>query len=199
MEGAIRTQAFNTIQDPHANAHNREWIDPKSPEFKNQVIGRGGWVGTRNCELDSGAHFFAQLWDYFVVDGLCRPEPLLDDPLVFDAVNLMVDAWIVEQHHDEKSTMCMQASKQTSGSLWCTCRCVEVAKPMAKKDDERVAKKETVERFLIFTFSLIGLSSNFEMCSTGWNTSSHTTGTQDRPSAPRQLSVSLIHLHASFR
>lgn len=103
VDGAIRRQAFNTIQDPYANAYNREWVDPASLELKFQAIGRGGWVGTRNYELDSGAYFFTQLWDYYVTNNLYRPESLLDDPLIFDAVNVMVDVWIVEQHHDEMS------------------------------------------------------------------------------------------------
>jgi Metal-independent alpha-mannosidase (GH125) len=103
VEGAIRRQAFNTIQDPYANAYNRAWIDPASLELKYQAIGRGGWVGTRNYELDSGAYFFTQLWDYYVTKDLYRPESLLDDALIFDAVNVMVDVWIVEQRHDELS------------------------------------------------------------------------------------------------
>ena len=103
IEGAIRRQAFNIIQDPYANAYERKWVDPTQLQLRDRVIGRGGWVATRNYELDSGAYFLTQLWDYYVAEGLYRPEKLLDDPMIFDAVMLMVDTWIVEQHHDTKS------------------------------------------------------------------------------------------------
>ena len=103
IEGAIRRQAFNTIQDPYANAYERSWVDPSKLSLRDSVIGRGGWVATRNYELDSGAYFFHQLYDYYVAEGLYKPELLLAEPLVFDAVMLMVDTWIVEQHHETQS------------------------------------------------------------------------------------------------
>jgi len=103
IEGAMRRQAFNIIQDPYANAYERSWVDPSTLKLKDRVIGRGGWVATRNYELDSGAYFLTQLWDYYVAEGVYGPEKVLDDPMIFDAVMLMVDTWIVEQHHDNKS------------------------------------------------------------------------------------------------
>lgn len=103
VEGAIRRQAFNIIQDPYANAYEREWIDPSSLPLRDQVIGRGGWVATRNYELDSGAYFLSQIYDYYVADSLYKPEALLAEPLIFDSVMLMVNTWIIEQHHDDKS------------------------------------------------------------------------------------------------
>ena len=102
-EGAIRRQAFNTIQDPYANAYERKWVKPDSLPLRDRVIGRGGWVATRNYELDSGAYFLTQLYDYYVAVGIYRPDLLLEEPMIFDAVMLMVDTWIVEQHHDEES------------------------------------------------------------------------------------------------
>eukprot|EP00977_Amphora_coffeiformis_P008452 scaffold1915_cov144-Amphora_coffeaeformis.AAC.5 len=103
VQGAIRRQAFNIIQDPYANAYERRWIDPSKLELRDRVIGRGGWVATRNYELDSGAYFLTQLYDYYVTDGLYRPESLLQETIIFDAVELTVDVWIVEQHHEEAS------------------------------------------------------------------------------------------------
>lgn len=103
VEGAIRRQAFNIIQDPYANAYEREWVDPSSLPLRDLVIGRGGWVATRNYELDSGAYFLSQIYDYYVAESLYKPEALLAEPLIFDAVMLMVNTWIVEQHHDDKS------------------------------------------------------------------------------------------------
>jgi meiotically up-regulated gene 157 (Mug157) protein len=103
VQGAIRRQAFNIIQDPYANAYARKWRDPAKLSLKDRVIGRGGWVDTRNYELDSGAYFFTQLYDYYVAENVYRPDALLLEPLIFDAVMLMVDTWIVEQSHDTKS------------------------------------------------------------------------------------------------
>jgi meiotically up-regulated gene 157 (Mug157) protein len=103
VEGAIRRQAFNIIQDPYANAYERQWVDPSSLPLRDRVIGRGGWVATRNYELDSGAYFLTQIYDYYVVENLYKPEALLAEPLIFDTVMLMINTWIIEQHHDDKS------------------------------------------------------------------------------------------------
>lgn len=103
VEGAIRRQAFHILQDPYANAYEQKWVDASKLQLRDAVLGRGGWVSTRNYELDSGAYFFTQLYDYYVADGLYKPELLLAEPMIFDAVNLMVDTWIVEQHHDAQS------------------------------------------------------------------------------------------------
>jgi uncharacterized protein len=103
VEGAIRRQAFNVIQDPYANAYSRNWKDPSSLELKQRVIGRGGWVDTRNYEVDSGAYFLTQLYDYYVAHHLYRPDVLLSEPMIFDAVMLMVQTYVVEQNHDTQS------------------------------------------------------------------------------------------------
>ena len=103
VEGAIRRQAFNIIQDPYANAYERQWVDPSSLPLKDQVIGRGGWVATRNYELDSGAYFLTQIFDYYVAENLYKPEALIAEPIIFDAVMLMINTWITEQHHDVES------------------------------------------------------------------------------------------------
>ena len=104
VEGAIRRQAFNIIQDPYANAYARKWRDPEKLELKERVIGRGGWTDTRNYEVDSGAYFFTQLYDYYVAEQLYRPEVLLAEPIIFDAVMLMVQTYIVEQNHETESS-----------------------------------------------------------------------------------------------
>jgi meiotically up-regulated gene 157 (Mug157) protein len=103
VEGSLRRHAFNILQDPYANAYERHWTDPSTLPFKERIIGRGGWVATRNYEVDSGAYFLTSLYDYYVVPGLYRPEVLLQETLIFDAVNLLVDVYIVEQEHDTKS------------------------------------------------------------------------------------------------
>lgn len=103
VEGSLRRHAFNILQDPYANAYERYWTDPSKLPFRERIIGRGGWVATRNYEVDSGAYFLTSLYDYYVVPDLFRPETLLQETVIFDAVNLLVDVYIVEQEHDTKS------------------------------------------------------------------------------------------------
>ena len=103
VEGAIRRNAFNILQDPYGNAYYREWKNPDDLNLKERVIGRGGFVATRNYELDSACYFLIHLYDYFMAQDIYRPEALLEEPIVFEAVMLMIDTWIVEQHHEELS------------------------------------------------------------------------------------------------
>lgn len=42
--------------------------------LKDLVIGRGGFVATRNYELDSGAYFLCHLYDYYVAEDIYRPD-----------------------------------------------------------------------------------------------------------------------------
>lgn len=103
VEGAIRRNAFNIIQDPYANAYEHKWKDPSKLDFKDQVIGRGGFVSTRNYELDSGAYFLTHLYDYQFSASIYRPEALLGETMVFEAVETLVNLWILEQNHDKLS------------------------------------------------------------------------------------------------
>ena len=104
LEGAIRTQAFLILQDPYANAYSADWRDASKLPRSDRVIGRGGWVATRNYELDSGAYFLNMLWNYHSA----RPRPFgaerfLNDTELFDAAMLLVRTWTVEQRHEELS------------------------------------------------------------------------------------------------
>lgn len=103
VEGAIRRNAFNILQDPYANAYYHEWKNPDELSLKDRVIGRGGFVATRNYELDSGAYFLIHLYDYYMAEDIYRPEALLGEPMIFEAVLLMIETWIVEQHHEKQS------------------------------------------------------------------------------------------------
>lgn len=44
-------QAFFIIQDPYANAYYLKWKEPSAHTKSERLIGRGGWVATRNYEL----------------------------------------------------------------------------------------------------------------------------------------------------
>jgi len=103
IDGAIRRNAFNILQDPYANAYEHEWRDPEKLQIQDRVIGRGGFVATRNYELDSGAYFIMHLYDYYVANGIYNPEAILREPVIFEAVMALIKTWIVEQRHDELS------------------------------------------------------------------------------------------------
>jgi hypothetical protein len=59
VEGAIRAQAFYIAQDPYANGFYPEWRHPWDHNPSDRRLGRGGWVGVRNYELDSGERLAA--------------------------------------------------------------------------------------------------------------------------------------------
>jgi meiotically up-regulated gene 157 (Mug157) protein len=103
LEGTIRTQAYYTIQDPYGNSFYDKWKSVDSITKQERRLGRGGWTGTRNYELDSGAYFLHFLWNYYA-SGIYGPEKLVSDPLIYDAVSILVDTWTIEQHHEELST-----------------------------------------------------------------------------------------------
>jgi meiotically up-regulated gene 157 (Mug157) protein len=103
IEGLLKTQAFFIVQDPYANAFSSSWRDPESLNKFERLLGRGGWVGTRNYELDSSTYFLQFLWNYITSKDIHAGEHILNDPLVFDAVQVIVDVWITEQNHETKS------------------------------------------------------------------------------------------------
>ena len=47
-------QAFMIIQDPYANAYLLKWTHPNAFDKFSRMLGRGGWVATRNYELVRG-------------------------------------------------------------------------------------------------------------------------------------------------
>lgn len=102
VEGGIRMQAFYILQDPYANGFYPEWRDPDTENDEDRFLGRGGWVGVRNYELDSGCFFISLLWDFYNSREY-GVEFLIREPIIFDAVRELVDMWIVEQHHKESS------------------------------------------------------------------------------------------------
>ncbi|KAF8070963.1 mug157-like protein [Scenedesmus sp. PABB004] len=103
LEGAIRAQAYFILQDPWANAYNPAYVAPSSLKKNDRQLGRGGWVWTRNFELDSVAYFFNFLWNYHQTPGVWAPGALLAEPLVHDAVVALLRLLQVEQHHEARS------------------------------------------------------------------------------------------------
>lgn len=103
LEGAIRAQAYFVLQDPWANAYNPRYVSPGSLKKYDRQLGRGGWVWTRNFELDSVAYFFNFIWNYHQTPTIWQPDALLTEPLVHDAVVTMLKLLQVEQHHEKRS------------------------------------------------------------------------------------------------
>lgn len=103
LEGAIRSQAYFILQDPWANAYNPKYVPVSSLSKYDRQLGRGGWVWTRNFELDSVAYFLNFLWNYHQTPGVWKPEDLLTESVVHDAVITLLNLLLIEQHHEERS------------------------------------------------------------------------------------------------
>ena len=103
IQGTLRTQAFLIVQDPYANAFSPEWREAKTHDKFGRLLGRGGWIATRNYELDSSVYFIQFLWNYVSNKDIHAPESLLQDPVFFDAITTIVDTMITEQHHETES------------------------------------------------------------------------------------------------
>lgn len=76
----------NGMQDPYANAYTHTWRERDAWSPSHRRIGRGGWVATRNYELDSGAYFLNMLWNYYTTPGLFAAERCT--PLTLHSLNL---------------------------------------------------------------------------------------------------------------
>jgi len=91
----LRAQAFYIEEDPYGNSYSPSYKAAKDYSPKAQSLGRGGYVTTRNYEMDSGAYFFRLLWHYWKKTG-----ELLE---LAKTAHVMVDTWVVEQKHEELS------------------------------------------------------------------------------------------------
>ena len=99
--GLVRTQAFLIEQAPYANAYapkkHTETVDPNNyAAQKGDRLGRTGWVGTYNYEMDSGSYFFRLVYlNWKKLGELVRSvEP---------AIMKILETWRVEQNHDAQS------------------------------------------------------------------------------------------------
>ncbi|GLC46965.1 hypothetical protein PLESTM_002001600 [Pleodorina starrii] len=104
IEGAIRTQAYFILSDPWANSYRKDWVRPERLGKFERQIGRGGWVATRNFEVDSGAYWLNLLWNYASTPGsLWAAAAFLNSSLIHDAAALLLDTWTMEQRHETDS------------------------------------------------------------------------------------------------
>lgn len=81
----IEKQAFFIEFDPYANSYGRTFKEPS-------ILGRHGWVTTRNYELDSGAYFFRLVYEYWKRTGI---------KLGHNAIMKLLDVWRLEQTHEK--------------------------------------------------------------------------------------------------
>ena len=97
VAGLIRISARYIRHDPYANAFR---IDDKKEydQFEREQLGRHGYVATRNYELDSACYFMRML--YFFHHSF-PSHPVLLEPSVREAVEIMIDLWIAEQRHED--------------------------------------------------------------------------------------------------
>jgi meiotically up-regulated gene 157 (Mug157) protein len=58
--------------------------------------GKGGWTAERKYELDSGAYFINLLHNYMHTPGTYDPERLMMEPVLHDAVLLMLKVRLQE-------------------------------------------------------------------------------------------------------
>lgn len=93
VKSVILKQHFFIMQDPYANSYKSEYDHHPSTYDKN--LGRGGWVATRNFELDSGAYFFRLVYKYWKATG-----ELIN---VSEAVSVLIHLYEVEQDHEKES------------------------------------------------------------------------------------------------
>lgn len=94
VEKVLNMQSFFILQDPYANSY-RDYkvIHASQSDVR---LGRTGWVATRNYELDSGCYFIRLLHYAWVHNNL-------DIQKYKRTVELLIDTWITEQNHEEKS------------------------------------------------------------------------------------------------
>jgi meiotically up-regulated gene 157 (Mug157) protein len=78
-------------------------MPPSKLSKYDRQLGRGGWVWTRNFELDSVAYFFNLLWNFHQTPSIWEPHQLLAESMVHDAVVTMLKLLQIEQHHEQHS------------------------------------------------------------------------------------------------
>lgn len=93
VEGTLKRQAMYIDVDPYANSYREK--KQHFPDDKR--LGRGGYVATRNFELDSGCYFVRLLYAYHQWNPDYNIEPYRP------TVQRLVSLWKTEQHHEEQS------------------------------------------------------------------------------------------------
>eukprot|EP00300_Choanocystis_sp_HF-7_P021156 c20743_g1_i1.p1 GENE.c20743_g1_i1~~c20743_g1_i1.p1 ORF type:complete len:624 (-),score=131.12 c20743_g1_i1:977-2848(-) len=102
LEGVIRLQLRLFLEDPYANSFSSK-PRPKTGSMGGNDV--GGWVATRNFELDSVCYVVALVHEYWQATGRTEALGINDKLFGFQAfVRGMLDLFKVEQEHGKKST-----------------------------------------------------------------------------------------------
>ncbi|GMI02135.1 hypothetical protein TrLO_g10061 [Triparma laevis f. longispina] len=94
--GVLKQQSEFLLHDVYANSYKNSYRDPSSLSREEQALGRGGFVATRNYELDSGCYFLRLLHH-------AHTHHKIDLRPFRSTVELLVNTWTVEQRHEEQS------------------------------------------------------------------------------------------------
>mmetsp|Transcript_1243 Transcript_1243/g.1875 ORF Transcript_1243/g.1875 Transcript_1243/m.1875 type:complete len:546 (+) Transcript_1243:76-1713(+) len=95
VSGLIKRTAMYIRHDPYANAFRIDDSYVFSAEQKK--IGRHDLISTWNYELDSACYYIRMV--YYFYKSL-PDHPVLRNPSVREAVEIMIDLWIAEQDHE---------------------------------------------------------------------------------------------------
>lgn len=97
VSGLIKMSARFIRHDPYANSFKMESRMVHNL-FEREKLGRHGYIATWNYELDSACYFMRLLYFFY---ASFPSHPVLFLPQVREAVEIMIDVWIVEQRHEE--------------------------------------------------------------------------------------------------
>ena len=94
VKRVLQRQGMYILSDPYANSYKDVFRAKVSAADKR--LGRGGWVATRNYEVDSGCYFLRLLHHMWKHHGLdARPFE--------SAASALISTWVVEQRHEDQS------------------------------------------------------------------------------------------------
>lgn len=100
VSGLIKRHAFYIRHDPWANSFRADAFYSFSE--KEKKLGRHDFVSTWNYELDSGCYFLRMLHRFWThSSGHPDSLALLRSREVQDAVEILIELWRAEQHHEE--------------------------------------------------------------------------------------------------
>ena len=94
VKRVLQRQGMYILSDPYANSYKDVFRAKVSAADKR--LGRGGWVATRNYEVDSGCYFLRLLHHMWKHHGLdARPFE--------SAASALISTYVVEQRHEDQS------------------------------------------------------------------------------------------------
>lgn len=97
IKGLLKRQLFYVREDPYANSFN---LEPVGHHYTTDRPVANDWVWERKYEVDSLCYPIRLAWLYW---NACQDDTILDTAFVA-AMETIVDLWITEQHHMEKSS-----------------------------------------------------------------------------------------------